>query len=49
MGVNREVITHGTGEEKPVKGDTVTVEYTGMFESGEVYVQSIPCRPHTIQ
>lgn len=29
MGVTRKVITEGNGQDKPKRGDTVTIEYTG--------------------
>lgn len=32
MGVTREVLKEGNGKDKPKKGDTVTIEYTGNLE-----------------
>ena len=29
MGVTRKIISKGNGTDKPKKGDTVTIEYTG--------------------
>ena len=29
MGVTRKIVTKGNGTDKPKKGDTVTIEYTG--------------------
>lgn len=29
MGVTRKVLTKGNGTDRPKKGDTVTIEYTG--------------------
>ena len=31
MGVNKKTITPGNGVDRPQKGDTVTMEYTGWL------------------
>ncbi|KAL8927485.1 MAG: hypothetical protein Q9208_002290 [Pyrenodesmia sp. 3 TL-2023] len=36
MGVTRKVLKEGNGTDKPKKGDTVTIEYTGnLYDEGQ--------------
>lgn len=35
MGVTRKLLKEGNGSDKPKKGDTVTIEYTGnLYDEG---------------
>lgn len=37
MGVTRKVLKEGNGKDKPVKGDEVTIEYTGNLYDEEAH------------
>ncbi|RVD87378.1 uncharacterized protein DFL_001614 [Arthrobotrys flagrans] len=41
MGVTREIIAPGNGTDYPVKGDTVSMHYTGTLTNGKKFDSSV--------
>ncbi|RPA90634.1 peptidyl-prolyl cis-trans isomerase [Choiromyces venosus 120613-1] len=40
MGVTKDIISAGTGTQKPVKGDTVSIHYVGTLANGNKFDSS---------